>query len=79
MTVPATAPPGPETVKLDAPMDDAFMVSLKTAVMAAEGATPVAALTGVTDVTVGAAGGVLVLETEPPQPETARAARQRVA
>jgi hypothetical protein len=58
VTVPLTeVPPGPVTVKVEELIVAAFIAWLKVAVRADVTATPVAALRGVTDVTVGGTGG----------------------
>jgi uncharacterized protein (AIM24 family) len=62
VTVPATAPPGPETVKVELEIVAAFIASLKVALRARPIGTFVAAFTGTLAVTVG--GGVIVVKVQ---------------
>lgn len=64
VTVPVTAPLGPETVKVDEPMDDAFMASLNVAVSAVFTGTAVVPFAGVTAVTVGTGAWAVVNDQE---------------
>ena len=59
VTVPVTAPPGPDKVKVDALIVAGFIGSLKVAVTASPTATFVAALAGTMAITIG--GGVIVV------------------
>jgi hypothetical protein len=76
--VPVTAdPPCVAKVKVEEVIVDAFIAVLKVAVTAELTATPVLALGGVTAVIVGAIGGgglLPLVELEPPQPTTNKAA-----
>jgi hypothetical protein len=74
VTAPATDPPPPLSVKVEALMVDAFSASLNVAITVDPTATPVVLLAGVTAVTDGGVGGgvcVPVLELEPPPPHPA--------
>jgi hypothetical protein len=62
-TIPATAPPGPVRVKVDVVTVAQFIAWLKVAEIVVLGATPVALLRGLVEVTVGG-GSVVKLHTK---------------
>jgi len=75
MTVPATAPAGPVSVKVDVEIEAVFIAMLKVALMDVSTATFVAPLAGVVDTTDGA---VTVSWPHPATKMTVRTASQHM-